>query len=116
MPFPERNPPNLPILPGPDFRCERMLELLRGVLVQSWITEHKMVARYLNSVPPTDKGQFHKGHSLGWKNGLRFVSSRINDVRIAWLSKYNSSSSDMEACPQGPVCQATRDWWTNPAS
>ena len=110
MPFPERNPPNLPILPGPDFRCECMLELLKSVLVQSWITEHKMVARYLNSVPPTDKGQFHKGHSLGWKNGLRFVSSST-DVSVA-----TRRSSDMEVCPQGPVCQATRDRWTNPAS
>ena len=69
-----------------------------------------MVARYLNSVPPTDKGQFHKGHSLGWKNGLRFVSSST-DVRIA-----TQRSSDTEVCPQGPVCQATRDRWTNPAS
>ena len=50
MPFPERNPPDIPILPGPD---------------------HK----YLNSTPPPDKTSFHKSSSLGWKNGLRVQRS-----------------------------------------
>ena len=46
MPFAEQNPPDIPILPGPGYR-------------------------YVNSTPPYGKSQFHKSHSLGWKNGLR---------------------------------------------
>ena len=46
MPFPERNPPDIPILPGPS-------------------------QKYLNSTPPPDKTQYRKSSSLGWKNGIR---------------------------------------------
>ena len=46
MPFPERNPPDIPILPGPDYK-------------------------YLNSTPPADKTMYRKSSSLGFKNGLR---------------------------------------------
>ena len=45
--FPEKNPPDVPILPGPDYK-------------------------YLNSTPPPDKTQFRKSSSLGFRNGIRY--------------------------------------------
>ena len=86
MPFAERNPPDIPILPGPDFRyvldrpalgssvldqshpsCSRVL-YLPPVSSSSYV-----LPRYLNSTPPAGKTQYHKAHSLGWRNGLRWV-------------------------------------------
>ena len=76
MPFAERNPPDIPILPGPDFRyvlhqshpsCSRVLYL--PPLSSSFY----VLPRYLNSTPPAGKTQYHKAHSLGWRNGLRWV-------------------------------------------
>ena len=70
MPFPERNPPDLPILPGPSYQ-------------------------YLNSTPPHGKTQFHKSHSLGWKNGLRIQDTPAGiggDTPLAHQLPHNSSS------------------------
>ena len=57
MPFAERNPPDLPILPGPQHR-------------------------YLNSTPPPGKTAFHRSHSLGWKNGLRQAVPSLADANL----------------------------------
>ncbi|XP_023344768.1 EF-hand domain-containing protein 1 [Eurytemora carolleeae] len=46
MPFPEKNPPNVPILPGPDYR-------------------------YTVGNLTIGKLQYHRSQSLGWRNGCR---------------------------------------------
>ena len=55
MPFLEKNPPDVPILPGPDYR-------------------------YLQATPPAGKAQFHKSHTLGFKNGLAVRSRPSSGV------------------------------------